>query len=519
MTYSPAAAEQYHTLIKIELTGLTLYFADENLSMSDGNFYEGRLRLTGLTRSFSSYSEPKQRQSTMTVRLRDEDATIRGYLEDYHWGNKAVTIYVGKGRDLSDYTVEFQGQTKFPGGVSFDYSQVEIQVRDARNKDWTMLPENKFWTSDYPNLEEGLSALPIPYVWGDWSDTPVPCYCIDTTTNKFKIADHSIESIVQVYKNGATISHADEDLSNAEFTITSYTPEDDTVTATITGRDEGGSLLENAIDILEDIQVNMVGIAAGDLDSSSYNELRAALSDMVLRYHLKKELSSNTIIEELMLEVYADLFLKGDTYYVTDRIPSSSYDYLFDESNTREYSFQVQHDPENLYANRIKVEYKYDPVEERYLKNVQADNTEEQTAAGKIMPITSYLDWLYTDADGTTFSQHRRLLYSQEIRVIEFDGLQEAIIIGLGDRVGLTLFGFDERPLLVRKITKNFEKKSAKIEGYDVLSWTNVGHWTADTAPDYSTATDAEKTVSGYWCDASGLADPGNPDSDISQWW
>ena len=48
----------------------------------------------------------------------------------------------------------------------------------------------------------------------------------------------------------------------------------------------------------------------------------------------------------------------------------------------------------------------------------------------------------------------------------------------------------------------------------------SVGRWVDSAAPDYSTATDAEKAASGFWSDSSGYIVPANPATlDRSVWW
>jgi hypothetical protein len=59
-----------------------------------------------------------------------------------------------------------------------------------------------------------------------------------------------------------------------------------------------------------------------------------------------------------------------------------------------------------------------------------------------------------------------------------------------------------------------------KVEGRLADLQYNVGKWTDDTAPAWSSATDAEKEDSGFWCDASGQADTSDPSSkNKSLWW
>ncbi len=87
-----------------------------------------------------------------------------------------------------------------------------------------ILPKHKYWTANYPNLEEGADGKPIPEPWGDLHNiTPT---CIDTTIGKYKVARatalRKIKAIDAVYADDKTLTVTDDytvDLTNGEFTI------------------------------------------------------------------------------------------------------------------------------------------------------------------------------------------------------------------------------------------------------------------------------------------------------------
>ncbi len=520
MTYIPSPSEKTHVLAVIELTGLTLYYADSHLSMSDGNFYEGRLEVGTLQRAFSSWSEPRQRQSTLAITLKDRDRTVRTLLESYTWGLRRVAVYVGKGRNLADYTLDFEGIIKFPGGISYDESKVRVQLRDARDRDELVLPSELFTIDAYPHLDDRASGKAIPIAYGDWSGRAVPVVCTDTTTNEFTIAGHAIKSIVQVYLNGAAVSHTNEDLTAATFRIASYDPQNDLVTVTFQGKtDDTGALITNPVGVLRDLQENYAGVDPADIDADSYDLLADELSGFAMRRYITEQSSSGVLIEELATECAFDVAVENGEYAVRSRTPSQSYDTLYDATNVKTDSLVVEYDPENLYANRLTGVYDWDPTNNAYRNAVEMNHTAQQTALGKVITRLISFKWLYIQEHVETTLSRFILLYSSEIRVIRFTGLGEAILEQLGNRVGLSFAGFEERPLLVRDVSKNFKNHSCEISGYDALSYANPGYWTIDGAPGWLAASASQRISQGFWTDDDGYASAGVEESKVSNWW
>jgi len=522
MTYTPAAVQDAHVLVQIELTGKTLYYADESMSMSDGNYYEGRLGVSTLQRAFSSFTAPKQRHSTLTITLKDADLTVRELLDLYTWGNREVKVYVGKGRNLDDYSIDFHGVIKIPGGISFDRKEVFIKLRDIRNSDELMLPVNKYWTTDYPNLEEKAEGKPIPIAYGDYSSMWIDVYCIDTTAKKFKIADHAIKSIENVTLNGEVgTSYSSVDLDEATFILDEdYDPDEDTVGVKFKGKVDGESnLIEKPIDILEDLLKNYVSVPDENIDQDSFDELNIETENVRCRRYIAEELSSNTLIEEIAIENMFDLFIENDKYTARSRMPKIQIDTIFNEISIMPDSMRVDSDPEGLYANRIKCNYRYSQRLDKHMRHSEENNTIEQTRIRQVIPRTINFNWLWIDSDVHALAMHLIMLYSREINVIKFTALGDGILTKLADRVGLTFAHYQGRPLVVREISKHFNTMSCTIFGYDEVKHVLPGYWTGDDAPNYEDATPEQRATMGFWTDDDGYAKPGDEESKVSNWW
>jgi hypothetical protein len=535
-----------HVLVKIELTGKTLYYADRNLTMSDGIFYEGRAKVSALNVAFNSLTEPKMRQVSVTIMLDNRGEELNDLLEDYQWGNRSVSVYIGEGRDLSNYSLDFQGKVRFPDGITFDSDMVKVAVRDRRTYEYEMIPAGTFTATLYPNMEEKSKNFSIPIVYGDWTDgdESCPAVCVDTTVNEFKICAHAILSISQVYKNGTAVSHTNEDLTNAKFRIGSYDPVVDVVTVKFEGKkNAGGALIVHPVDMIEDMLTDYVSIDSGDIDSTSFSDAKAASgSEMKARRFIRDERSTNTLIMEIANEVGLDLYIRDGDYTLRYREPSVDVDSYFDETDIVQNSFSVQIDPDRLYLNRIRGRYRYDPGEEKYIELYIQEDTAEQADALQTVYRKVDFEWLYRDMDVQAIIQRLLLLYKSQPEVVEVALKYRGLLKFIADQVGLTFSKYTQQPMQIREFSKDFASGTNRVTLWEVLSFVKIGHWTEDspvfpqTVMDdgaWSGSSSGEtwdktwpanmKTYArshwGYWTDDNGYIDPTDPDSlTLSMW-
>lgn len=82
------------------------------------------------------------------------------------------------------------------------------------------IPKNKFWTTDYANLDPAAEGTVIPLLYG--TKTNIVPVCIDTTAGKYKIAGHAIKSVDAVRIEDDTLVLTTDysvDVANGEITI------------------------------------------------------------------------------------------------------------------------------------------------------------------------------------------------------------------------------------------------------------------------------------------------------------
>ena len=208
-------------------------------------------------------------------------------LENYIFHGKYVEIKLGiKGIPYDDYETIFIGRLRNP---SISDETATIEAKDSRIGSLREIPIYKYWISDYTNLNPNEEGRAIPVLFGEKINiTPV---CIDTTTFKYKICGHGLQSIDAVYKNGVELTLTTDytvDLNNGEFTLLA-----DPDTALITCDAKGAKISyfgaaaaysENVANILYYVLHDLNGIADADLDKDSFDDLQTYRTQAIAWY-------------------------------------------------------------------------------------------------------------------------------------------------------------------------------------------------------------------------------------------
>ncbi len=525
MAFDPTATtiDGFHVLCEISLTGKTLRFADDHLSMSDNNFYDGRLKSGEVRAKFASLLESKQKIEDFNITLDNRDLGLDNDVAGYEWGNKAVVVKVGFGRDLTNYDTVWQGLTRYPKTMSHGDREIKLRCVSNMSRDYRTLPINKLWVSNYPNLESGLEGTPIPIVYGNFDSTHTcPAYCIDTafggaTKKQFIIADHQINDITQVYVDGLPIAHGDEDLANAKFSLTNaqYTENVNVCTVDVEGTEEGAGIMENPGDILEDLLTTWCGAAGGDLDAAVFASLVTDTADLTLRRWIGVETSANILVGEILLECGIDMSMRSGKYYPVLFVPDiDAASDEFTDLDIVQGSFSATYDPENVTCNRLKGKFGLNPSGGEYTDEDMVENVDNQTAVGQVVSRTIYYEWLYDTTEVAAVIARHMMRVGNSPEVITLELKHRAALKNLGDQIKLTYGRFSSEYVQIREIVRNFTKLRYKVSLWALATGFGIGAWTSDAAPNEGAATPAELAALGFW---QANAEP-SP-SDVSNWW
>ncbi|MDD5170664.1 MAG: hypothetical protein PHN75_17750, partial [Syntrophales bacterium] len=467
----------------------------------------------------------------------------RGYFDQiarrWIWVNRPVRISLG-GDSLpySEYTKIFSGKII---ETTFSSSTFSFSIKSKSFDLLRTLPINTFWTSTYANLDPAMEGWPIPYYWGSYNASQAPvATCINSgygvNTYQFKICDtsfHAIKSITQVYVDlgaGAgweTIVHANESLANATFTITSasFILGVSRVKVAFEGYHSGGVLIEGAPEIVEDILLNQCSYSTADLDSTSFTDSKA-LSTKALNVPVETETAALSIIEKICQSdmAFFDENLSGQIRYrtweptVTGTLPVLQKEDIL--------SMAVKDDISHLYW-KVKTGYSHQLVagESLYAESYSSASRYKYERNENLMLDT----YLRSSADAQSLADELNWITRDPSPIITLNLKVSQITKSIGDKIKVTLSrapfetvgGYSER--IFEIISKEFScfPASLTLTGRDLMDWgNNIGFWTADTAPDWATATKQEKDDSGFWTDANGLVDSTDPASkNVSLWW
>ena len=466
----------------------------------------------------------------------------RGYFDQisrkFLWTNKTIKILLGG--DLLPYS---EYSTIFTGKIidkTFTSSELTLELRSNSFDLLRQLPINHFWTTNYARLDPSAEGRSIPYYYGVYDITQAPVVtCIDTDytgadTYQFKLCDHAINSITQVYidygdgMGWQAIGHANEDLALATFTVVSATFVVGTsrIKVAFEGKASGGVAISGAPEIAEDILLNFCGYAAAILNTASFTASKA-VSECVLNVPIEMETSTLSIIEKICQSDLAIFDEDGDgkLRYRTWG-PTATGDLPVLDSTDILGQPEITDDIDRLFR-KIKIGYSYQCSLENYLYKEDSDNSSlYKYGKNETLIMDTYLR---NSVDAVTLAG-RILWVSKNISpLLRVDLKISQISKTLGDKVNVTLArapyatsgGYSERTFEIFEKNLTCFPVQLSLGLRDLMDFgVDVGFWMADTAPAWAAATAQERDNSGFWCDANGYCLTADLSSlNKSLWW
>jgi len=369
-----------HTVI----IGITISLSNKEKHIN-GGYYEPRIMGSFI---INKTKDPLEfgiiRKDGGTLQLNNED----GFFDDF--ANSVVhgqPVDIKYGIDDIDGTemdyADYQQIGKYLiDDIDIGWGDCKLSLIDYRDNFSLKIPTNTFDQTTYPNLADKYVGRAIPLIWGEVFNFPVICTNDEESTPanySFKICDVSdhtdgINDIVQVYVNGEAVSHSNEDLTNATFTLSTsdYAP-GQTVTADIKGFDDGlGAMDDNSLDVIEDILDTYLNITynATNYDTTEWAAIKSSTKDVGIG--LDQPIEIREIIEIIQRSNFGGFLVHDDgtyTFRQLDRTVAADETVLLNEYFTPP---RIRFN-RNRYLSKISIGYAHDHANKNYRWYVNDD--------------------------------------------------------------------------------------------------------------------------------------------------
>ncbi|MDP8256769.1 MAG: hypothetical protein P9M14_13545 [Candidatus Alcyoniella australis] len=527
------------------------------------------------------------RIGSYTVEITDDDqGTLQAWYEnnDGALGRK-VSIWASDD-DATTAELVFDGVIDEPSDAVFDYSTkvLELRVMDRRTSEDQNVPPNTLDPDnpDYEYIDDAWKGRPIPILYGDWSEGRVhhsgsmrrpviEAVAIDTGVHRgvgqyamrFQVCDPGTNGIAYIgdrvwIKYGNSAAHGSEwswmntssiDLDTSCFSVSTTEIEAQSYRYQIGDRffvyckgnaDGAGNVIENPLLILRDLWNNYASPVTENNDwfdsfSTEYlhfsgSRARARLVDQEPLIDVSDRLCTEfNMIWGVKPEESGGVW---DTVYWARRFdpwntsgnatPTADYRPAWGSISSEPIIKPAETD---LYADRLRVLYRYHPLLEIWSKLKEAN-----VSGLKYLPwnpggagyVTREIEttWLWRKADAYRLIDQQALLYSRKRLVWEFPAWGWPMNVYLGDAVQWqSTNDNDARRGIV--IGRRVDLQSGECE-LTVLDCSDrveyYARWTSDTEDVYDDQDTDGKRIWGFWTDEDGLCDPPDSTSDDSHW-
>jgi len=319
----------------------------------------------------------------------------------YNFHNKNCIIRIGAvGSDYEDLEIIFTGVTKKP---RINDERVELDTKDPREKEFQMIPRDRFDLTTYPNLDPRYENMVIPILFGEKTNiTPI---CIDTVNHVYKITQtvfggttYAQQAIDDVYKDGialATPADYSVDLNNGQFTLTAD-PGKALISCDAHGIKcdfEDGTYSENVADIWHFILTILNEIPETRLNLASFLNLKAGRTQKIGKY-LAVETETIEFGKALKRSAIFQSFPLLNGQYEVRRYVAGTDDDTPVFRNEDYHAFQLEEDTD-LAIRTIVIKYDQDPTNGEEWKYVADDyeNTEwKHGEKGTLIIETALID-------------------------------------------------------------------------------------------------------------------------------
>ena len=318
-----------------------------------------------------------------------------GQFKKYWWHTKNVIVRMGdRGADYEDFDQVFSGVIS---DIHANELVAKVDIVDNKVLTYANVNPRLYDAITYPWLEDNADGMPIPIIYGEF-DEVVPT-CIDLSTYKFKVADHALEAISEIWKNGVLLTAGVDytlDLANGEFTLLAD-PASTFITCHVKGKKcnrfcalSSGTYSENVADILYDMLIDYSGIDPEDIDIESLLDLKNSRSQKHQLYICQNTQMYN-IIRILQASALFHFIPETNGKFGAYRFKAGTESDTIRINNEDIEQFGIEYDTEGVYKI-IQLTYGYNPSTSHYEQlNIELAKTEWKHKRRDTLPVPTSL--------------------------------------------------------------------------------------------------------------------------------
>jgi len=444
---------QERVLIEIALTAETQRVAWEDMifPVSDPYAYEGRIISPGaITSRLADLTSSSAASQKISFSLADIDGKLQALREAEDWRGKVVTIKradIDTDTVLETHTFTVDKITIKPG------ESVTVSCEEqSMDMDTTDFPRNKITLTSFPDVPDGSDALDqtINSWFGPCKN--IPLYNIyedlDNDYYDYLIGYGTIDGVDAVYRDGDeadsgdyTVYDGSQSSPHGGYAFVRFTRRQRghsggmlKITADITGLEIGGSYTTNPVTALKEWITNTTWGRGESVDSTSFTAAETAAAALNLKIGGGLQGKKNgELWKREFLKACRDARWGKNANGYTIEIPeySSSAEAAFTDRDIV---------PENMdeanagsYVSTVKVDYYFDPSENKYLKNL-----EESISVDYGKEQTFKLELVTDDETAGRFLQYKTNRIELQDRKIKFKALSGAEDLTRGSIISIT---------------------------------------------------------------------------------
>lgn len=180
---------QLEMVVDIERPDSGFIRASDRNKYVGGTFYEALLKFPVISRTAGDWLANTVEFSDLVLELSNVDQRFNDILPGGAnfdgWIGKTISVTLGLRDEISTYTTIFEGQVSEIGGFGRSIVSIKFTARDKFDQVNQSLPSLVFSNSTYPNIDDSLIGVGVPYIWGDFtsllaSPADVPAYPVNS---------------------------------------------------------------------------------------------------------------------------------------------------------------------------------------------------------------------------------------------------------------------------------------------------------------------------------------------------